>query len=46
MMMYMRDAKIPWDHPNATYDASDTGKELYIMERFHDYKMVANKSIV
>ena len=35
-----------WDHLNATYGASDAGSELYIMESFHDYKMVANRSIV
>jgi hypothetical protein len=45
-MMHIRDAKALWDHLNTTYGASDAGKELYIMESFHDYKMVANKSIV
>jgi hypothetical protein len=24
----------------------DSGSEMYIMERFHDYKMVDNRSIV
>jgi hypothetical protein len=42
----MTDAKTLWDYLNATYSASDAGKELYIMESFHDYKMVANKSVV
>jgi hypothetical protein len=45
-MMHIRDAKAMWDHLNATYGASDAGKELYTMERFNDYKMVANKSVV
>jgi hypothetical protein len=45
-MMHIRDAKAMWDHLNATYDASDAGKELYIMESFYYYKMVANKSVV
>jgi hypothetical protein len=46
-MMHIRDAKAVWDHLNNTYGASDAGKELYIvMVSFHDYKMVANKSIV
>jgi hypothetical protein len=45
-MMHIRDAKAMWDHLNNTYGASDAGNELYIMESFHDYKMVANKSIV
>jgi hypothetical protein len=45
-MMNIRDAKALWGHLNTTYGASDVGKELYIMQSFHDYKMVANKSIV
>jgi hypothetical protein len=45
-MMHIRDAKAMWDHLNTTYGASDAGKELYIMESFNDYKMVANKSVV
>jgi hypothetical protein len=45
-MMHIRDAKAMWDHLNATYGASDAGKELYTMESFNDYKMVANKSVV
>ena len=45
-MMHIRDAKAMWDHLNDTYGASDAGKELYIMESFNDYKMVANKSVV
>jgi hypothetical protein len=45
-MMHIKDAKAMWDHLNATYDASDAGTELYIMESFNDYKMVANKSVV
>jgi hypothetical protein len=45
-MMHIKYAKTLWDHLNATYGASDAGKELYIMESFNDYKMVANKSVV
>jgi hypothetical protein len=44
--LHMTDVKTLWDYLNATYGASDAGKELYIMESFHDYKMVANKSVV
>ena len=40
--LLIKDAKTLWDHLNATYGASDAGSELYIMESFHDYKMVAN----
>jgi hypothetical protein len=45
-MMHIKDAKTLWDHLNATYGASDAGKEMYIMKSFNDYKMVANKSVV
>ena len=44
--LLIKDAKTLWDHLIATYGASDAGNELYIMERFHDYKMVANRSVV
>jgi hypothetical protein len=45
-IMHIQDAKALWDHLNTTYGASDACKELCIMESFHDYNMVANKSIV
>jgi hypothetical protein len=45
-MMHLRDANTLWDHLNATYSASDAGKELYTIESFNDYKMVANKLVV
>jgi hypothetical protein len=45
-MMHIKDAMALWDHLNATYGASDAGKELYIMESFNNYKMVANKLVV
>jgi hypothetical protein len=45
-MMHLRDAKALWDHLNATYDASDADKEMYTMESFNNYKMVANISVV
>jgi hypothetical protein len=45
-MMHIKDANAMWDHLNATYGASDAGKELYIIESFNDYKMLANKSVV
>ena len=40
--LHIKDAKTLQDHLNATYGASDVDSELYIMENFHDYKMVAN----
>jgi hypothetical protein len=39
VVLHIRDAKALWDHLNAR-------NELYIMENFHDYKMVGNLSIV
>jgi hypothetical protein len=44
--LHMTDAKTLWDYLDATYGASDEDKESYIMESFHGYKMVANKSVV
>ena len=35
-----------WDHLNNDYGGSDAGTELYIMEQYHDYKMVDGKSVV
>ena len=35
-----------WDALVAKYDATDAGNELYIMESFHDYRMVNNRSVV
>jgi hypothetical protein len=45
-MMHIKDTKAMWDHLNTTYGALDASKELYIMESFNNYKMVANKSVV
>ena len=35
-----------WDALVAKYDATDAGNELYLMESFHDYMMVNNRSVV
>jgi hypothetical protein len=40
------DVKELWDALTTKYGASDAGSDLYIMEIFHDYKMVDNRSIV
>ncbi|CAN6244337.1 unnamed protein product [Urochloa humidicola] len=42
----MTNAKVLWDALIARYDAADAGSELYLMESFHDYKMVKNRSVV
>jgi hypothetical protein len=44
--MHITDAKELWDTLNAKFGASDAGSELYVMENFHDYKMIDNRSVV
>jgi hypothetical protein len=34
------------DALNADYGGSHVGAELYIIEKYHDYKMVDEKSVV
>jgi hypothetical protein len=45
-VLHMKDAKILWDNLNATYGASYTCNELYIIQSFHDSKIVVNQCIV
>ena len=40
------EAKTLWDALVAKYNATDAGNELYLMESFHDYRMVNNHSVV
>ena len=49
----MVDAYVPlqtgkemWDALEAKYGVSDAGCELYVMEQFHDYRMVDDCSVV
>ena len=35
-----------WDALEAKYEVSDIGSELYVMEQFHDYRMVDDRSMV
>nr|XP_020167872.1 uncharacterized protein LOC109753372 [Aegilops tauschii subsp. strangulata] len=44
--MHIDDGKTLWDALNAKFGATNAGSELYIMESFHDYKMVNNHSMV
>ena len=44
--MHIKDAKELWEALNTKFGASDAGSELYIMESFHDFKMVNNRSVV
>ena len=41
-----KEAKVLWDALNAEYGGTDAGTELYIIEQYHDYKMVDGKSVV
>ena len=38
--------KAIWDALEARYGISDAGSELYVMEQFHDYRMVENRPVV
>ena len=42
----MSTGKEKWDALEAIYGASDAGSELYVMEQFHDYRMVEDRSVV
>ena len=44
--LHITDKKELWDALNTKFGATDVGSELYIMESFHDYKMVNNRSVV
>ena len=46
--MYIEETetKALWDALVTKYDARDTSNELYVMERFYDYRMVNNHSVV
>ena len=35
-----------WDTLEAKYGVSDASSELYVMEQFHDYRMVDDRSVV
>jgi hypothetical protein len=39
-------AKEMWDTLNTEYGGSDAGTELYIIEQYHEYQMVDEKSVV
>jgi hypothetical protein len=38
--------KAIWEALEARYGVSDAGSELYVMEQFHDYRMVENRPVV
>jgi len=42
----LQTGKEMWDAFEAKYGVSDVGSELYVMEQFHDYRMVDDHSVV
>ncbi|WVZ61407.1 hypothetical protein U9M48_011286, partial [Paspalum notatum var. saurae] len=44
--MHLFTGKEMWDALEAKFGVSDAGCELYIMEQFHDYRMVEDRSVV
>ena len=44
--MHIKDGKELWEALNAKFGVADADSELYIMERFHDYRMVNNRFVV
>jgi hypothetical protein len=42
----MPTGKAMWEALEARYGVSDAGFELYVMEQFHDYRMIENHPIV
>jgi hypothetical protein len=44
--MTHKSARDLWEAIEHKYSASNAGHELYIMEKYHDYKMVDNRSVV
>ena len=35
-----------WEALEHKFFAADVGRELYVMEQYHDFKMVENRSVV
>jgi hypothetical protein len=46
MYLYHNTGKDIWDVLNADYRGSNAGTELYIIEQYHDYKMVDSRNMV
>ena len=44
--MHMKNAADLWHALEHKFVASDAGHESYVMEQYHDYKMVDNRSVV
>jgi hypothetical protein len=44
--LHYKTVKEMWDTLNTKYGGSDAGTELYIIEQYHDYQMVDEKSVI
>ncbi len=44
--LHMHVAKDLWEALESKFGATDAGSEMYVMEQFHDYKMVDNRSVL
>ena len=44
--MHIKDTNELWDALNAKFNVPDAASELYIMELYHDYKIVDNRLVV
>ena len=44
--MNIKSAAELWEALEHKFSASDAGRELYVMEQYHDFKMVDNCSVV
>jgi hypothetical protein len=44
--LHVRVAKDLWEALESIFGATDAGSEMYIMEQFHDYRMVENRSVL
>ena len=44
--LHMRVAKDLWEALESKFGATDAGSEMYVIEQFHDYKMVENRSVL
>jgi len=44
--MNIKSAAELWEALEHKFSAADAGRELYVMEQYHDFKMVENRSVV
>ena len=44
--MNIKSAAELWETLEHMFSALDTGRELYVMDQYHDFKMVDNRSVV